>query len=246
MNPQLHNDDFESDLPEDEESLSFTAVNSPEDVRTELAATDRARAVEAVLFAAPAPMTAAAIAAQLKLTAEDTAALLLELQSHYQSRGVQLHQTADKFHFQTAADLAPHLTFVKTKPVKLSGAAMQTLAVIAYHQPITRTEIETIRGVAIHKGTLDLLLETGWIKPGKRREVPGRPLTWITTDAFLEHFGLTSTRELPGVAELKSTGLLDRRPAIALIPNYDDAQEPEVAPEPEDISDFLALNDEER
>lgn len=235
---QIEEELLDMDLEDDEVEVEVEAVEIAEDVRIELTGADRKRGIEAVLFAAPASMTTAAIAAQLKLTEEETAALLTELQSDYTERGVQLHEIAGKFHFQTATDLAPHLTFVKTKPVKLSRAAMETLAVIAYHQPLTRTEIENIRGVAIHKGTLDLLLETGWIKPGKRREVPGRPLTWITTDKFLEHFGLASVRELPGVAELKASGLLEKRPAIALVPDRDDTPEPEVT-EGEDLSDFI-------
>ena len=228
----------DSELPLDEEMVETAVVSRPEDIRVELAEGDRKRGVEAVLFAAPSPMASAAIAEQLKLTPEQADALLLELQADYQTHGVQLVQTADKWHFQTATDLAPHLTFVKTKPVKLSRAAMETLAIVAYHQPLTRTEIENIRGVAIHKGTIDLLLETGWIKPGKRREIPGRPLTWVTTEKFLEHFGLVSVRELPGMAELKASGLLDKRPAIALVPDRDDTPETETA-ESEDLSDFL-------
>jgi segregation and condensation protein B len=235
MNQPLQIEETELEL---DEEIAIAAA--PEDIRVELAAADRKRGIEAVLFAAPSAMTAAAIGTQLKLTTEEVEMLLSELQTDYAPRGVQLQQNAGRWHFQTATDLAPHLTFVKTKPIKLSRAAMESLAVIAYHQPLTRTEIENIRGVAIHKGTLDLLLETGWIKPGKRREVPGRPLTWVTTDAFLEHFGLAALKELPGVTELKATGLLDRRPAIALVPDRDDTPEPEAQADAEDLSDFIA------
>jgi segregation and condensation protein B len=235
MNQPLPSEEFQLD---DEIAI----VETPEDARVQLAIADQKRAVEAVLFAAPTAMAPGAIAAQLKLTADEVESLLLELQADYRLHGIQLQQNAGHWHFQTAADLAPHLTFVKTRPIKLSRAAMESLAVIAYHQPLTRTEIENIRGVAIHKGTLDLLLETGWIKPGKRREVPGRPLTWVTTDAFLEHFGLATLKELPGVAELKAAGLLDRRPAIALVPDPDDAPEPQDQADAEDLSDFLPEN----
>ena len=233
MNPSMPMLEDNSDEMEDE-ILSMT-----DDVVVALAPTARRRGIEAIIFAAPAPMMAIAIAAQLKLEVAEVESLLTELQADYAERGVNLTERAGKWSFQTAPDLAPHLTFVKSRPMKLSRAAMESLAVIAYHQPLTRTEIENIRGVAIHKGTLDILLETGWIKPGKRREIPGRPLTWVTTDAFLEHFGLASVKELPGVAELKATGLLDRRPAIALVPDHEDTPEPEVTADENDLSDFL-------
>lgn len=225
-------DEFEPAMPE-----------PANDVTVELAEGDRLRGVEAIIFAAPGAIAADAIATHLKLDEATVQNLLTELQNEYAQRGVNLTERAGKWSFQTAPDLAPHLTFVKTRPAKLSRAAMETLAVVAYHQPLTRTEIENIRGVAIHKGTLDILLETGWIKPGKRRDVPGRPLTWVTTDAFLEHFGLASVKELPGVAELKSAGLLDRRPAIALVPDRDET-ETEASPtatdaDDNDLSDFL-------
>jgi len=214
------------------------------DVTVTLESADRLRGVEAIIFAAPGPMEAGAIATQLKLEWAEVEGLLAELQRSYMDRGVHLVERAGRWSFQTAPDLAPHLTFMKSRPMKLSRAAMETLAVIAYHQPLTRTEIENIRGVAIHKGTLDLLLETGWIKPGKRREIPGRPLTWVTTDAFLEHFGLVTLKELPGVAELKSAGLLDRRPAIALVPEREDGAEitnsvTATDADENDLSDFL-------
>ncbi len=238
MNMQAQTEETEIEA---EEEIEVAAPAN--DVMVELAPADRKRGIEAIIFAAPASMTATAIAAQLKLEEAEVETLLTELQNEYSDRGVHLAERAGKWSFQTAPDLAPHLTFVKSRPVKLSRAAMETLAVIAYHQPLTRTEIENIRGVAIHKGTLDLLLETGWIKPGKRREIPGRPLTWVTTDAFLEHFGLATLRELPGVAELKSAGLLDKRPAIALVPGRDDAVETEASPtattDENDLSDFL-------
>jgi len=228
-----------------EETEEEVEVATPaNNVAVELAPANRKRGVEAIIFAAPASIKAEAIAVQLRLELGEVETLLDELQRDYSDRGVHLVQRAGLWSFQTAPDLAPHLTFMKSRPMKLSRAAMETLAVMAYHQPLTRTEIENIRGVALHKGTLDLLLETGWIKPGKRREIPGRPLTWVTTDAFLEHFGLATLKELPGVAELKSAGLLDRRPAIALVPERDDNVESQgsitaTGGDENDLSDFL-------
>jgi segregation and condensation protein B len=239
MEPMQNNDTpLAEDLPEEEFDL-------PEEITAEPSApiilpeTDRQRGVEAMLFAAPEPMTPAQLSEQLQLTPEMVQVLLAELAEIYAPRGINLVERGGKWLFQTAPDLAPHMAFVRTRPAKLSRAAMETLAVIAYHQPVTRTEIENIRGVAIHKGTLDLLLETGWIKPGKRREIPGRPLTWVTTESFLQHFGLTSVKELPGVQEMKAAGLLDKRPAIALVPERDETPEAEAPAEAEDLSDFL-------
>lgn len=218
------------------------ALPEADDIAVELAPENRKRGVEAIVFAAPTPVAVSHIAQQLKLENDDVQNLLNELQQDYSDRGVHLVERAGHWSFQTAVDLAPHLSFIKTRPAKLSRAAMETLAVVAYHQPLTRSEIENIRGIAVHRGTLDILLETGWIKPGKRREIPGRPLTWVTTDAFLEHFGLIGLKDLPGVAELKSSGLLDRRPAIALVPERDDVPESETPDTPndaDDLSDFL-------
>ena len=115
-----------------------------------------------------------------------------------------------------APDLGARLQIERDASRKLSRAAIETLAIVAYHQPITRAEVENIRGVAVNRGTLDVLLEAGWIKPGRRREVPGRPVTWLTTEGFLDHFGLESLKDLPGVKELRAAGLLDTRPAISI------------------------------
>ena len=124
--------------------------------------------------------------------------------------------------FRTAPDLADALALDKEVTKKLSRAALETLAIIAYHQPVTRAEIENIRGVATHRGTLDLLIEAGWVKPGRRRETPGRPLTWVSTTDFLDQFSLESIMDLPGLDDLKASGLLDRRPAIEAIPGSGD------------------------
>jgi segregation and condensation protein B len=172
------------------------------------------RLVEALLFASAEPMDEAALKARLPEDA-DLAGLLQELGQLYANRGVQLVQVGKRWAFRTAPELAAYLRTEQAVPKKLNRAGVETLAVIAYHQPITRPEIEEIRGVSLSRGTLDVLLEAGWIKPGKRKEGPGRPVTWVTTETFLDHFGLASIKDLPGIEELKAAGLLDKRPAIA-------------------------------
>jgi segregation and condensation protein B len=169
---------------------------------------DALRAVEAVLFAAEEPMSAADIALHVGEGAE-VSALLAELQSHYAGRGVELVERGGRWHFQTAADLAHILRREREESRRLSRAAVETLAIVAYHEPVSRAEIEAIRGVQISKGTLDVLMEAGWIRPAGRREGPGRPLTYATTPDFLTHFGLASRRDLPGIDDLKAAGLLD-------------------------------------
>ena len=171
------------------------------------------RLVEALLFAAAEPLGDAVLRARLPEEA-DLAAILADLGRLYEGRGVNLVRIADGWAFRTAPDLTPRIRISREVPRKPSRAAVETLAIIAYHQPVTRAEIESIRGVTTSKGTLDLLMEAGWIRPGRRRASPGRPLTWITTKAFLDHFGLESAEDLPGVEELKAAGLLDTRPAI--------------------------------
>lgn len=173
------------------------------------------RIIEAILFANEEPLDEAAIADHLK-SGIDVAALLGELSRAYEARGVNLVQVAGKWTFRTAEDLTPHLRIKRETKRRLSRAAMETLSIVSYHQPVTRAEIENIRGVTISRGTLDALMEVGWIKPGRRRDVPGRPMTWVTTEAFLSHFGLNSLKDLPGAKELKAAGLLDARPAIAV------------------------------
>jgi segregation and condensation protein B len=140
--------------------------------------------------------------------------------------------------FRTSADLSDALSMKKDVQRKLSKAAMETLAIVSYHQPVTRPEIENIRGVAISNGTLDVLMECGWVKPGRRRESPGRPLTWVTTPAFLDHFGLTTLNDLPGMDELKSSGLLDARPAIDVTTGSLFGAEDEMLAEDLNDSDF--------
>lgn len=171
------------------------------------------RVIEAVLFSAAEPVREADLARRLQDPEQLRAALKI-LQSLYENRGVELFKAGDAWAFRTAPDLSDALKIERSSTRKLSRAAVETLAVIAYHQPVTRAEIEEIRGVGQSRGTLDVLLEAGWIKPGRRRQTPGRPVTWATTQAFLDHFGLENVKDLPGVADLKASGLLDKRPAI--------------------------------
>ena len=169
-----------------------------------------ARAVEAALFAAEEPMTAEAIAGFLGDAAVgDVRAALRQLAEDYAPRGIQLVERAKRWHFETAPDLAHLLRREKEQLRRLSRAATEVLAIIAYHEPVSRAEIESIRGVQTSGGTLDVLMEAGWVKIAGRREVPGRPTIYATTPEFLEHFGLASRRDLPGIAELRATGLLD-------------------------------------
>ena len=172
------------------------------------AADDLVRAVEAVLFAASEAMTAEGIATHLN-NASDVRDALQQLQADYVGRGIELVRRGERWHFQTAADMAHLLRRDREEPRKLSRAGIETLAIIAYHEPATRAEIEAIRGVQISKGTIDVLMEAGWVRPAGRREVPGRPLLYATTPDFLAHFGLATRRDLPGLEDLKAAGLLD-------------------------------------
>ena len=169
---------------------------------------DAVRAVEATLFAAEEPLGPDDVAAYVG-EGVDVRAALAELKDHYAGRGVELVERGGRWHFQTAADLAHILRREREDSRKLSRAAVETLAIIAYHEPVSRAEIEAIRGVQISRGTLDVLMEAGWVRPAGRREVPGRPLTFATTQEFLTHFGLQSRRDLPGIDDLKAAGLLD-------------------------------------
>ena len=173
------------------------------------------RALEAVIFAAAAPLTLTEIAAHVGERG-DLADLLDRLADSYASRGITLVQRGGRWQFQTADDLSHHLRPSREQVRKLSRAATETLAIIAYHEPVTRPEIEEIRGVAVSAGTIDVLMEAGWIRPAGRRETPGRPLQYATTTGFLAHFNLTSRRDLPGIADLKAAGLLDREPPTEL------------------------------
>jgi segregation and condensation protein B len=191
------------------------------------------RLVEALLFASPTPLTEAAIAERLPEGA-DVPDLIDTLAAQYQGRGVTLMPVAGGWAFRTALDLAPLIRDAGHVVRRMTRAALETLAIIAYHQPVTRPEIEAVRGVAAAKGTLDTLLEAGWIVPGKRRQAPGRPLTWVTTPAFLDHFGLAAIADLPGLDELKASGLLDTRPAMTVLPGGSLSEDSETEPAEDD------------
>lgn len=168
---------------------------------------DAIRAVEAVLFAATEPLSPETIRAHVGPLA--VRAALHRLAQDYSGRGIELVERAGLWHFQTAPDMAHLLRRDREEQRRLSRAAIETLAIVAYHEPVSRADIEAIRGVQISRGTLDVLMEAGWVRPAGRREVPGRPLTFATTPAFLAHFGLASRRDLPGIADLRAAGLLD-------------------------------------
>ena len=206
---------------------------------------DRLRVLEALLFASAAPLDEASLAERLP-TGSDVAALVAELGEHYGGRGVNVVRVAGGWTLRTAPDLGPRLKLEQTVTRKLSRAAIETLAIIAYHQPVTRGEIEEIRGVVVSGGTLDVLMEAGWIAPKGRRETPGRPVTWVTTEAFLSHFGLADRRDLPGLEELKAAGLVGPRPDLVL--SEQAAEPPGGAAEEgadEDDADEEPLFDEE-
>ncbi|WP_193170835.1 SMC-Scp complex subunit ScpB [Nisaea nitritireducens] len=202
------------------------------------------RIVEALLFASKDPLPSAEIAERLPdgVSAED---ILQKLQLRYATRGVHLVQIKDRWAFRTAPDLGEALQVEIAVRRKLSRAAIETLSIVAYHEPVTRADIEEIRGVAVSKGTLDALLEAGWIQPRGRRQVPGRPLTWGTTEDFLDHFGLTALSDLPGLEELKATGMLDKRPGLTSIAMGDESDvEPEEG-DNEDDGQFELLESED-
>jgi len=165
------------------------------------------RAVEATLFASATPLSIEEIADYAG--DGDVAAALAQLAEHYAGRGIDLVERGGRWHFQTAPDLAHLLRRTREEPRRLSRAATETLAIIAYHEPVSRAEIEAIRGVQISKGTIDVLMDAGWVRAAGRREGPGRPLLYATTAEFLSHFGLGSRRDLPGIDDLKAAGLLD-------------------------------------
>ncbi len=201
-----------------------------------------ARAVEATLFASENPMTIADIALYVGEEV-DIRAALNDLQNDYAGRGISLVKTGDRWHFQTAHDLSHLLRRERAELRKLSRAGMETLAIIAYHEPVSRAEIEAIRGVQVAKGTLDVLMEAGWVRPAGRREVPGRPLIYATTAEFLTHFGLQSRRELPGIDDLKAAGLLD--PADLAMERLEMEAEEELPLEQELNEDGAQENDDD-
>ena len=200
---------------------------------------DLVRAVEATLFASQAPMSAEAIS--LHLGGASVMGALADLAAHYEGRGVQLVERGGRWHFQTAPDLAHLLRREREEVRRLSRAATEVLAIVAYHEPVSRAEIESIRGVQTAKGTLDVLMEAGWVRITGRREVPGRPVIYATTPDFLTHFGLESRRDLPGIDELRAAGLLDPvedalAAAMDIVGDTDEPENPSGALESEDES----------
>ncbi len=182
---------------------------------------EQERMLEAILFATAEPQTVKALEDRLPHGA-DVKEALTHLQKRYEGRGVSLVKVGDAWAFRTAPDLGFLMQKESVETRKLSRAAIETLAIIAYHQPVTRAEIEEIRGVSVSRGTLDLLLELGWIKLGRRKMTPGRPVTFIVTQDFLDHFGLESPKDLPGIKELRSAGLLDNRPPPGMMNKDED------------------------
>ncbi len=232
--------DLQSVTQEDVSSSSKDVVSNNESNVSALPSADRGhklRVLEALLFAATKPLDESYLAGHLP-EGEDIAALLDELKGFYAGRGINLLRVGGRWAFRTAPDLSYLLERHAKAEKRLSKAALETLAIIAYHQPVTRAEIEEIRGVSTSKGTIDVLLETEWIRPRGRRRAPGRPVTYGTSPEFLDQFGLDAIGDLPGLAELKGSGLLDS----ALPANF-------TVPEPTDVAalmpDELPLDDDE-
>lgn len=185
---------------------------------------EQERMVEAILFASAEPVTVAELQARMPHGA-DPAEALVHLRKRYEGRGVNLVRVGDAYAMRTAADLGFLMRRETVEVRKLSRAAIETLAIVAYHQPVTRAEIEEIRGVAVSRGTIDQLMELEWIRLGRRRMTPGRPVTFVVTEQFLDHFGLESARDLPGLKELRAAGLLDSRPVPGQGAGSDDEDE---------------------
>lgn len=197
---------------------------------------EQERMLEAVLFASKAPLTGRELAERLPAGC-DIGEALAGLRRRYDGRGVQIARVGDAWAFRTAADLGFLMSREVVETRKLSRAAVETLAIVAYHQPVTRAEIEEIRGVSLSGGTLDQLVELGWVKFGRRRMTPGRPMTFVVTQAFLDHFGLETERDLPGIAELRAAGLLDNRPGVAPAPIGDPSEDDSLVGEQGDLLD---------
>lgn len=188
---------------------------------------EQERMIEAVLFASAEPVTLRELEARMPHGC-DTAEAMAHLRRRYEGRGVHVMKIGDTYALRTAPDLGYLMQKETVEVRKLSRAAIETLAIIAYHQPVTRAEIEEIRGVSVSRGTVDQLIELEWIRFGRRKMTPGRPVTFVVTESFLDHFGLENARDLPGLKELRAAGLLENRPAFGLMPS---AAEEEDAPE---------------
>ena len=200
--------------------------------------------IEAILFASNEPVSEDDL--REKITNKNNFnEYLINIQKFYEVRGINLIKTGSKWSFRTSSDLIDDLTIFKQQKRKLSRAALETLAIIAYHQPITRSEIENIRGVQMGRGSIDHLLEIGWIKPGARKNIPGKPSLWVTTDVFLEHFGIDSLENLPNKKELMASGFLEKRSAISKITDLADNEEfnkidDYQTSEEENLQDFIS------
>ncbi len=244
MNEQEPKNDSENEAAQAAETTATEGEGSPAAAPVEIDP-HHLRLLEAVLFSAIDPLSEAEIADRLPDGAP-VAALLGALSENFANRGVNLAMAGGKWFFRTAEDLSEELRVHMKVPRKLSRAAMETLAIVAYHQPITRAEIEEIRGVGLNKGTLDALLEAGWIGPRGRRRTAGRPVTWGTTQGFLTTFGLAAIDDLPGLDDLRAAGLLDKRPAIQITDVQGDGDEEDEEPlEPDDELLDMDLPDEE-
>ncbi|MDO9638564.1 MAG: SMC-Scp complex subunit ScpB [Pseudotabrizicola sp.] len=185
---------------------------------------EQERMVEAILFASAEPVTVAELSSRMPHGC-DPAEALAHLRKRYDGRGVHLVRVGDAYAMRTAGDLGHLMRKETVENRKLSRAAIETLAIVAYHQPVTRAEIEEIRGVAVSRGTVDQLMELDWIRLGRRRMTPGRPVTFVVTEHFLDHFGLESARDLPGIKELRAAGLLDNRPLPGSMDKPDDDED---------------------
>lgn len=209
-----------TELPEEQEESLFDAPPMAE----------QERMVEAVLFATTDPITLKELEARMPHGC-DPGEAMVHLRKRYDGRGVQVAKIGDGYAMRTAADLGFLMQKETVEVRKLSRAAIETLAIIAYHQPVTRAEIEEIRGVSVSRGTVDQLLELEWIRFGRRRMTPGRPVTFVVTQSFLDHFGLENARDLPGLAELRSAGLLENRPPPGTVPLMGDGEDEEESSE---------------
>lgn len=233
-----HND---NDTDAVDAPVAVSVAVSPDQAAQLHSHAEQCRLVEALLFASAEAVPMTSLRERLPEDA-DLGAILADLEALYTGRGINLVRRGDAWAFRTAPDLVSALTMQVDQPRKLGRAAIETLAIIAYHQPATRGEIETIRGVAVSRGVIDTLMELGWIKPGRRRESPGRPVTWMTTPLFLDHFGLTGINDLPGLDELRATGLLDARPAVVALADQWAERGMEGLP----LGDHMATRDQAR
>ena len=203
--------------------------------------------LEAILFASGEPVSETDLKEKIK-SKEKIKQYLIEVKEFYEKRGINLIKTGNKWSFRTSEDLIDDLTIFKTQKRRLSRAALETLSIIAYQQPITRSEIENIRGVQMGRGSIDHLMEIGWIKPSGRRNIPGKPTLWSTTELFIEHFGLNDLLDLPNKDELKASGFLDKRAAIATISDIaqtddlTDISKDDEINEDENLDDFISNN----